>query len=184
MKTYLAEILPALESTLEQVDPEETGRLLDAIMGAGSIFIVGRGRTGMIAGTFAMRLMHLGFRTFVVGELSTPRIRSEDLLIACSGSGEVRMVHQMVRIASQAKAATVLVTYNPKSAIARSVDHIVTIPAQAERADGAGSSLVAFPLGSKFEESLLLYLDILVLMLMRRLGISEKEMAERHTNLE
>ncbi len=184
MKTYLSEILPALESTLENVNPLETEKLLDAINAAGSIFIVGRGRTGMIAGTFAMRLMHLGLHTYVVGELSTPRIKPEDLLIACSGSGEVRMVHQMVRIAKQAKAVTVLVTYNPKSTIARCVDHTVTIPAHAGRADGSAPSPIAFPLGTKFEESLLLYLDILVLMLMRRFGISEKEMAERHTNLE
>jgi 6-phospho-3-hexuloisomerase len=40
------------------------------------------------------------------------------------------------------------------------------------------------PLGTIFEQSLLLYCDALVMLTMKRLGISEDEMARRHTQLE
>jgi 6-phospho-3-hexuloisomerase len=177
-------MLAQLETVLSRISPEDTEALLDDIQSANRIFIVGRGRTGMIAGMLAMRLMHLGLPTYVVGEITTPRITSKDLLVACSGSGEVRMVHQMVGIAHAANARTVLITYNPKSAISAAVNRIVTIPVKLEAEGKRNTTEVVFPLGSRFEESLLLYLDLVVLYLMRRMSITELEMANRHTNLE
>lgn len=188
MKELAREILGDLERILTAIDPAETQALVDAVRRARRVFVVGRGRTGMIAGTFAMRLMHLGFTTYVVGELSTPRIAAQDLLIACSGSGEVRMVQQMVRIAKEARAHTVLLTYNASSSIARCVNETVTVPAsfpgQAEQRRRRRTAEVLFPLGSRFEEALLLYLDLVVLLLMRTESITERDMAMRHTNLE
>ena len=184
MRELTENILDDLRHILTSMEPTETKELLDAISRARRIFIVGRGRTGMISGTFAMRLMHLGYETYVVGEITTPRITSDDLLVACSGSGEVRMVQQMVRIAKEAKAETFLLTYNPKSTIARCVNRIVTIPAGLEAPRTRSTSEVLFPLGSRYEEALFLYLDVLVLLLMRRQSITEGQMAKRHTNLE
>jgi 6-phospho-3-hexuloisomerase len=184
MKQLAKDLLRQLGDVLQSLRPEETQQLIDDIVEADRIFIVGRGRTGMIAGTFAMRLMHLGFQTYVVGELTTPRITRRDLLVACSGSGEVRMVHQMIRIAKEAQARTVLLTYNPKCSIASCVNHIITIPARARKKGKRNTTEVLFPLGSKFEESLFLFLDLVVLLLMHSGNVTEKTMAERHTNLE
>ncbi len=184
MKTLASQVLASIGAVFESMDSAETDMLMDSLLHAKRVFVVGRGRTGMIAGAFAMRLMHLGFDIYVVGEVATPRITRNDLLIACSGSGEVRMVQQMVRIAKQAGAETILVTYNPKSTIGRCVSRTVSIPAFVEGTGNRESSDILFPLGSMFEESLLLYLDLIVLMLMRRLKITERVMAERHTNLE
>ena len=41
---------------------------------------------------FAMRLMHLGFVVYVIGDVTTPSINEDDCLIAISGSGETRTV--------------------------------------------------------------------------------------------
>jgi len=188
MKELANQILDELRKMLTSIDAAETNTLVEAILESQRVFVVGRGRTGMIAGTFAMRLMHLGFQTYVVGELTTPRIASHDLLIACSGSGEVRMVQQMVRIAKEAKAGAVLITYNPQSTIARCVDNTITIPVSFPDMDeqhrNRKSTDILFPLGSRFEESLMLFLDLVILLLMRRVNITERDMAVRHTNLE
>lgn len=44
-----------------------------------------------------MRLMHLGLRSYVVGETSTPAIEIDDVLIFESGSGETGALTIMVK---------------------------------------------------------------------------------------
>ena len=39
-----------------------------------------------------MRLMHLGFHVYVMGETITPSIGKGDLIIALSGSGTTKLV--------------------------------------------------------------------------------------------
>jgi D-arabinose 5-phosphate isomerase GutQ len=41
---------------------------------------------------FAMRLMHLGATSFVVGETITPSIQENDVFVAISGSGKTEQV--------------------------------------------------------------------------------------------
>ncbi|MHC4597712.1 MAG: 6-phospho-3-hexuloisomerase [Planctomycetota bacterium] len=174
----------AVRSVLENVREDQTDRLLDLLLEAKKIFVVGRGRTGYIVGTFAMRLMHLGFDVHVVGDCTTPRINKRDLLVACSGSGRVRMVTQMAQIARRAKARITFVTYNPDVPKMDNGDHMVLIPAQVERDPVADRGSVLLPLGTLFEEALMLYMDLVTNRMMERMEITEAEMARRHTNLE
>jgi 6-phospho-3-hexuloisomerase len=176
--------LGTLESVLKGVRAEDTERFLSMILEARKIFVVGRGRTGYIVGTFAMRLMHLGFDVHVVGDCTTPRISEHDLLVACSGSGRVRMVIQMAQIARRAKARIAFVTYNPSAPTPENGDLTVLIPTKADRDRPSRSGDSLQPLGTLFEEALMLYLDLVVAHLMDRNQVSESEMARRHTNLE
>ena len=64
-----------------------------------------------------------------------------------------------------------------RSPLARQADEVFLIPV----AEGGGSRQ---PLGTIFEQGLLLYCDALVLLAMRRLGISEADRAKQHTQLE
>ena len=56
----------------ERIEDDEVERLLGAIRGARRIYVMGAGRSGLVAKGFAMRLMHLGLSSFVVGETITP----------------------------------------------------------------------------------------------------------------
>ena len=49
---------------------------------------------------FAMRLMHLGLQVYVVDDVTTPAIKTEDLLIIGSASGNTK---SLVQYAGQAK---------------------------------------------------------------------------------
>ena len=62
-------------------------KLADAILAAETIFVAGAGRSGLAMKSFAMRLMHMGFDTYVVGETVTPSITDKAVLLIGSGSG-------------------------------------------------------------------------------------------------
>ena len=85
---YSMAILKELESTLSHISPEEAEQLADSILRSKKIFAVGAGRTGFMIKAFTMRLMHMGFGAYVVGETVTPNIEKGDLLLIGSGSGE------------------------------------------------------------------------------------------------
>jgi Predicted sugar phosphate isomerase involved in capsule formation len=46
---------------------------------------MGAGRSGLVAKAFAMRLMHLGMISYVVGETITPALQTGDLIVVLSG---------------------------------------------------------------------------------------------------
>ncbi|NLW76696.1 MAG: SIS domain-containing protein, partial [Methanomicrobiales archaeon] len=53
-----------IAQTLQQ---DEVDCFISELMRAERIFVVGAGRSGFVAKSFAMRLMHLGFTSYVVG---------------------------------------------------------------------------------------------------------------------
>ena len=61
---------------------------------------------------FAMRLMHLGFVVYVIGDVTTPAIKEKDCLIAISGSGETRTVTIAAETASDSGASVIGITTN------------------------------------------------------------------------
>jgi len=81
-------ILQELSRTVSDVDPSSLERLARTLLDAKRIFVAGSGRSGLMMRAFAMRLMHMGFPVFIVGDTTTPAIGKEDLLVIGSGSGE------------------------------------------------------------------------------------------------
>jgi 6-phospho-3-hexuloisomerase len=65
---YSMAIFKELKSTLSDISPEEAEKLADSILRSQKIFTVGAGRIGFMIKAFAMRLMHMGFEAYVVGE--------------------------------------------------------------------------------------------------------------------
>ena len=63
---------------------------MEAICKAKKIYVAGAGRSLLTLRCLAMRLMHLGFESYVVGDTTTPAFEKEDLRIAGSGSGETK----------------------------------------------------------------------------------------------
>lgn len=173
----LEAILGELTQVARCVDRASMARLVDQLRGARRIFVAGIGRSGLMARAMAMRLMHLELDVHVVGETTTPSIQKGDLLLCCSRYGKSRSLSTYVDKAHEARARAVLVTMTEKSPLAKRVDDVFVIPVEA----GGRSKQ---PLGTIFEQCLLLYCDALVMLAMKRLGISEDEMARRHTQLE
>ncbi|WP_084423252.1 6-phospho-3-hexuloisomerase [Cohnella thermotolerans] len=176
-------IVNELGRTLSAMNAEDLGKLAGRLLEAEQIFVAGAGRSGLMMRAFAMRLMHLGMRAYVVGETVTPGIGSGDLLIVASGSGETRTVVAMAEKAKKLGAAVALLTVTPDSTLGRLADIVATIPASAKEQTGEGAVGVQ-PMGSLFEQTLLIACDAIVLEAMDALNTDASIMFGRHANLE
>jgi 6-phospho-3-hexuloisomerase len=155
----------------------EAESLASAVRDARRVFLTGMGRSGLMMRAFAMRLMQLGVTVFVVGDTTTPSIAKGDLLVVGSRFGRSGSLAHHVDIARREGARVAVVTMDPATPLARSADLVATIPV-------AGGGPSKQPLGTLFEQSLLVYLDAVVLLLKRLLHKTEGAMRKRHTNLE
>ncbi len=177
------QILQELERAAELLPEAADDRLTQAILGAGKVFVAGAGRSGLMMKAFAMRLMHLGFQAHVVGETVTPGIGEGDLLLLGSGSGETRTLTGMLEKAQALKATVAALTIQPQSTIGSAADIVVTLPG-APKDQASGTELTVQPMGSLFEQTLLLYLDAVILRLMEEQAQSSGTMYGKHANLE
>ena len=181
-----------IKSTLMKLDKDEVDNFVELLLKSEHIFVMGAGRSGLVARAFAMRLMHLGFDVRVIGETITPALQKGDLLIGVSGSGETSLVVSAARIAKKIGAKIAVVTSYPKSTLAKLADHIVTLPGRVEIASmksyidrqitGEYESLT--PLGTLFEATALVFLDGIVAGLMNKLGKKEEDLSARHATIE
>ena len=183
-RNYAGEVLGELERTLTMISPEETDQLVERIVAAKKILVTGAGRSGLAVKAFAMRLMHMGFDAHVVGETVTPNFETTDLLLIGSGSGETGSLVQMARKAREIGGGIALVTIFPQSTIGQLADVYVRIPAPTPKVctDTGWTSIQ--PMGSLFEQSLFIFLDLVILRLMDRVTKDSGSMFRRHANLE
>ncbi|MEA3402534.1 MAG: 6-phospho-3-hexuloisomerase [Armatimonadota bacterium] len=179
---YSALVGQEICDALARTDDQQVEALLDMIEEARSIFVAGAGRSGMMMSAFAMRLMHIGFASYVVGESTTPAIEAGDLLIAGSGSGRTSMTHAAVEAAAARGARTAVITGHPDSPLARAADHCVHLQAPVVFINDQRPTRQ--PPGTLFEQCLLAQCDAMILMLMHRRGTTEETIRRRHTKFE
>jgi len=157
-----------------------------------NILIVGAGRSGLVGRAFAMRLMHLGFKTYVLGDTIVPAIGRGDIVVAISGSGTTASVVLAAEAAKKVGAKVIAITSHPDSPLGKIADHIVLVPGRtkvAKEADYFTRQILGVhepltPLGTLFEVAALVFLDSVIVELMKRLEVTEEEMRARHANIE
>ncbi len=175
-----------------KLDTGSVKKLVDEIMGGERIFLMGAGRSGLAAKAFAMRLMHMGFNVFVVGETTTPAVQPDDLVIAVSGSGETPSIANLGGIAKKIGSKLAVITSNKDSTLGKISDIVVIVPGRPKEdviyEDYHERRMVGYPelapLGTVFEITALVFLDAVVSELMVRTGANEAELKKRHTVFE
>jgi 6-phospho-3-hexuloisomerase len=85
-------IIENLKEVINKLDREAIKAMLQKTIDSNHVFVMGAGRSGLVAKAFAMRLMQLGLSVYVVGEITTPAVLPQDVVIAISGSGETHTV--------------------------------------------------------------------------------------------
>ena len=90
LKEHLKVIVKELQEACDGYDETNDAPIIESIMHSGKIFIAGAGRTGYIMRCFAMRLIHLGFCAYVIGDTEMIAAKAGDLLLIGSGSGETK----------------------------------------------------------------------------------------------
>ncbi|MDY6864500.1 MAG: 6-phospho-3-hexuloisomerase [Halobacteriota archaeon] len=194
--TCIRSIVNHISGTADQLDQSRIEDIIKRLMETDKIFVMGAGRSGLVARAFAMRLMHLGFTVFVVGDSTTPAVGKGDMVMIISGSGETFSMCSLAKIAKDLGAVLVAVTSNPDSPLGKLADVIVVVKGRtksdSERDEdylerqirGDYRSLALAPLGTMFEITSLVVLDAIVAGLMTVMGKSEADLKSRHATLE
>lgn len=186
------EIVDNINAVSAELDEKIIMEMLDILTSSRNVFLLGQGRSGLVARAFAMRLMHLGMGVYVVGETITPSINEDDCLIAISGSGETSYILSTAKIAKKRGAKIVSVTSYDDSSLGKMSDLIISIKGRTKidseknyikrQINGRHQSLS--PLGTLFEVTTLIFLDGVIAQLMDRMGKTENDLKQRHTVLE
>ena len=174
---YAKTVLNELEHTLLSIKESDAQKFVELVDGANEIFCAGAGRSGFQVKGFAMR-------SYVVGETCTPNISNDGVLIICSGSGETKSLINHAMKAKEVGAKIALITINPESTIAKMADVVIEISAPSPKSAKEGQIRSIQPMGSLFEQSEGLFMDISIMMLMERNNMDSDTMFGRHANME
>lgn len=182
----LLEIADQVKKNSDSIDASQVLKLIDLIIEVKSnnrrIFVYGAGRSGFIGRCLAQRLMHLGIKSCFISDAVTYRYTKEDLLILISGSGETTSPKAIAEEAKEIGGKLALFTGNPKSTIGMLSDLIIKVEGKNKESAISKESLAPFT--SLFDVSTLSILDSIGSSLMTLLGITEKDINERHASIE
>jgi 6-phospho-3-hexuloisomerase len=176
-------VLEELDKTLCTINAKKVEEMIEMIFSAEKIFVTGVGRVLLMMQAFAKRLNHIGINANYVGAIDEPAITEKDILIVGSGSGETAVPVAIARIAKKYGAKIIHIGSNAKSTVGEVADLFVRIPCRTKlnREDEIESKQ---PMSSLFEQSLLLFGDIVVFMIIKRKNLDTKALWHKHANLE
>lgn len=195
VKAYL-ELLNNITNALQDLNENQVEEMLKVLLKTrknnAKVLVVGVGRSGLVGKAFAMRLMHLGFNTYVLGETITPNVGSRDLVIIISGSGKTTMPLTAAQMAKHLGAKVLAVTSQKDSPLGKIVDIRVDLPGREDlmleneyhSRQLRGEHVSLSPMGTVFEDTCMVYLDSIIVELMYKLGLSEDSMRIRHATIE
>ena len=193
MISAIEAILDNIRDAEEYLVEEDIANFIEVITTADNIFVTGAGRSGLAAKAFAMRLMHLGLSSYVVGETISPAINAGDCILAISGSGETNTIVTAAKISKKRGAKVLALTSYPQSSLGQIADGIIHVKGRTKvevddenylKRQIKGNYTSLTPLGTAFELTSLVFLDGLVSELMETMGKTEEDLKNRHTVLE
>jgi len=194
--TAMREIASFISSAIDLIRWYQVEQMIEVLLEAYKkrkiILVMGAGRSGLVGRAFAMRLMHLGFNAYVLGDTIVPPVKEGDVVIAISGSGRTQLIVTAAEAARTVKAKVIAITSFPDSPLASIADVVVEIPGRtkvsrmedyfARQILGIHEPLA--PLGTLFEDTAMVFLDALIVELMHRLEKSEEDLRNAHANIE
>ena len=169
------ELIARISTVMAKVDWSSFVELARMLPRVRCTFVIGAGRSGLVARSFGMRLMHAGLPAFIPGETITPATESGDLLVAISCTGQTGYTDYIARRARRLGAKVVVLTADANSSLAGDADKVIIIPATAE--DIVLRAAV-------FEHAASLCLDAVFNVLSEQLRLDLDEFRKRHANLE
>lgn len=147
------------------------------------VFVTGAGRSGLMGRAFAMRLMHMGFQAYVIGETVTPAVSEGDVLVAISGSGNTKLTVEIGKKCKRVGASVISITSKDDSDLKNLPSINIVLPAKSKE-DISDDKISKTPMGTSFEVSALVFLDSVIMQLIELTGVTEEEMKARHANTE
>jgi 6-phospho 3-hexuloisomerase len=169
-----------IKDILNKVSNKDITNIKKLFLKTKRVFLYGAGRSGLVAKAFAIRLVHLGFQTFVIGETITAPVQKGDLVIIVSGSGETIPAVMTAEIAHNLGAFVVSITGKKDSDIAKFADITLNIRSTCNEEKRKKYA----PLGTLFEVCVWILLDGITADLLDQKKETEEDMRCRHATLE
>ena len=170
-----------LKKASEKITDAQIDAFIDAVDSHDRIFVYGTGRSGLMLKALAMRLMQIGRTAYVVGETTTPSVGKGDLLIVASASGETQSVVNAADNGAKQGVDVLVITGDKPSSLSRNHKPLIQIESASKYAESAVS---VQPLGSLFEQMLLMIFDAVILKMSEKSADTNKKMAQRHASIE
>ena len=190
-------IVNFINRSVQLIKPEQVERMINTLVetyksGKSKVLVMGAGRSGLVGKAFAMRLLHLGYNVYVLGETIVPSIGRGDLVIAISGSGRTKLIVTAAEAAKYVGATVIAITSYADSPLGKIADIVVEVPGRtkiAKEEDYFARQILGIheplaPLGTLFEDMVMIFLDSVVVELMHRLGKTEEDLRALHANIE
>jgi 6-phospho-3-hexuloisomerase len=193
-------IISATHSVAKELSDREEEQFMQALITSPRIYVAGAGRSGLVAKAFAMRLMHLGMESYVVGETITPAMEEGDLLVAFSGSGETHSITEICRTAKAIGGRLALLTSSNESTMAKIADVMVVLNSRPYDDEGLSSDFAIrqitgehrsgavynpkSPTGSLFETAAMIFSDAVILELMDLRHTGMDEIVDNYSNIQ
>jgi len=183
-----------IRAIANSISDEDIEKFITEILNARRVYVMGAGRSGLVAKAFAMRLMHLGMQAYVIGETITPALNKGDIMVVFSGSGRTKTVADIAETGKEIGAHICLITANADSRIGRLADCMVIIEqyrddvkddaAEFEIRQMLGDHKSFAPLGTLFETASMIFADAVISRLMEITQTDETALKNRHANIE
>ncbi len=127
---FFNKILVELKEVMQKIDSQAIDTFVSEIKLAKRVYVIGVGRSGLVAKNLAMRLARIHKQTYVIYETVNPKMKKGDLLIVISGSGETTDIIDSVKISRMMGARILGLTADMKSSLAKLAHSCIYIPAQ------------------------------------------------------
>lgn len=175
------QILEEIKNVIAKVDEEEIKKIVSILKKEMRIFVDGEGRSGFQAKGFAMRLMHIGYNSYVMGETITPALKKGDIYVAISGSGKTKNTLSNAKAAKDLGLTIIGVTSKKDSPLVEISDLVLEVPGKTKNDTGVASIQL---LSSLFDQSVHIVLDDLCLLTSKKDNLSDNEAVKNHINVE
>lgn len=187
---YKNTILAEIDEVLASIDESKIEAMVDALTGNKKIKVLGyaAGRMGSGLKAFIMRLNHLGIKASFFGDNYVPPMNANDVFICCSNSGTTKSVVNILEI-FKAKAGGKVISFvgNDNSKMAELSDIVIkfkTCNGGLNSADDLSKINSIQPMTTLTEQAMFVLFDLIVMMIIDKLGIDIKDTKQYHSNIE
>lgn len=185
----LEELYRQGKGILGDVTDEHLEKIAGTLAGAGKVYILGIGHSGMFGRIFCMKLNHVGLRAYTVFDEVNPPMDPGDVFVAISQSGETATVISLVDKAKRIGASVVGVTSAGSSRLVEKSDHLIllsgidpAVPVDALSFMGSGDDQNV--LGCVFGFTTYVIFYSLTAMIAEMRGETPASIDARHANLQ
>ena len=125
----MKEIFDELNDLYKDISEEQISYVVNLLLKSQDQKIIGlgAGRMGYSLQAFIMRLSHIGFNAYMIGDTTLPRIDSKSIILVNTSSGETPSILLLAKQAKDAGSKLVCFTTNKSSSIGMISDYVVEV---------------------------------------------------------